>query len=334
MKPLQLKRQIYLLITIAFSAISEKGVSSPSNSIHQKNSEFMYHPALIEELYQNNEVTTTIIDTLTRREITTLIPRRDIEGGAVPIQISRNPNFAMQEIYRIAEEEIAEKNITSDKEKNRIRAQTSSEKLGTADPEVIEGVALAVADSPASKLMEMFLKLDDFKKYANHIFMESIQLKESELLKRHIVVSDNVKDKIKFQYSKIKISGSEFSQTLRYEMSAETKEMGVRAKKGGGLNQSVIPVIIVAWEIDPLFKDDPQYKQEGVLMNNGSFTIQPYIDENGTVDPHRSIILYHIYIKLERSNLAMEILSAIFRDSVARTTLYDLATAMRREASR
>ena len=69
-------------------------------------------------------------------------------------------------------------------------------------------------------------------------------------------------------------------------------------------------------------------------MNNGSFTIQPYIDENGTVDPHRSIILYHIYIKLERSNLAVEILSAIFKDSVARTTLYDLATAMRREAGR
>ena len=117
-------------------------------------------------------------------------------------------------------------------------------------------------------------------------------------------------------------------------MSRDTKEVGVRAKKGGELIQSVIPVIIVAWEIDPLFKDAPQYKQEGVLMNNGSFTIQPYIDENGTVDPHRSIILYHIYIKLERSNLAVEILSAIFKDSVARTTLYDLATAMRREAGR
>lgn len=332
MKILQLKRHIYLLIAAALSVISEKGVSSPSNSIHQKNSEFMCHSILIEELYQNNEVTTTIIDTLTRREITTLIPRRDIEGGTVPIQISRNPNFAIQEIYRIAEEEIAEKNITSDKEKNRIRAQISSEKLGTVDPEVIEGVALAVADSPASKLMEMFLKLDDFKKYASHIFRESMELKESELLKKHIVIPDNIKDKIKFQYSKIKISGSEFSQTLRYEMSAETKEIGVRTKKGK-LNQDV-QVIIVAWEIDPLFKDDPEYKQEGVLMNNGSFTIQPYIDENGTVDPHRSIILYHIYIKLERSNLAMEILSAIFRDSVARTTLYDLATAMRREAGR
>lgn len=328
MNAIQLKCQIYLLIAAALSVISEKGF--PSNSIHQKNSEFMCHPVLIEELYQNNEVTTTIIDTLTRREIATLLPRRDIEEGAVPIQISRNPNFAIQEIYRIAEEEIAEKNITSDKEKNRIRAQISSEKLGTVDPEIIEGVALAVSDSPASKLMEMFLKLDDFKKYANHIFMESIQLKESELLKKHIAFSD----KIKFQYSKIKISGSEFSQTLRYEMSQDTKEVGARAKKGGELNQRVIPVIIVAWEIDPLFKDDPQYKQEGVLMNNGSFTIQPYIDENGTVDPHRSIILYHIYIKLERSNLAMEILSTIFRDSVARTTLYDLATAMRREASR
>ncbi len=294
----------------------------------------MCHPILIEELYQNNEVTTTIIDTLTRREIATMISRQDIEGGAVPIQISRKPTFAIQEIYRLAEEEITEKNITSEKEKNRIRAEISSEKLGAVDPEVIEGVALAVSDSPPSKLMEMFLKLDDFKKYASHIFMESIQLKESELLKKHIILSDKLSDKIKFQYSKIKISGSEFSQTLRYEMSRDTKEVGVRAKKGGELIQSVIPVIIVAWEIDPLFKDAPQYKQEGVLMNNGSFTIQPYIDENGTVDPHRSIILYHIYIKLERSNLAVEILSAIFKDSVARTTLYDLATAMRREAGR
>ncbi len=319
-------RQIHLSISVAIfaalSAISEKGLSSPSNGIYQKNSEFMCHPALIEELYQKNEVTTTIIDTLTRREIATMIPRRDIEGGTVPIQISRKPGFAIQEIYRIAEEEITEKNITSDKEKNRIRARISSEKLGTVDEEVIEGVALAIANSPASKLMEMFLKLDDFKKYSPHIFMESIELKESELSQKHI----------KFQYSKIKISGSEFSQTLRYEMSRETKEIGVHTKNGK-LNQSV-QVIIVAWEIDPLFKDDPHYKQEGVLMNNGSFTIQPYIDENGTVDPHRSIILYHIYIKLERSNFAMEILSAIFRDSVARTTLYDLATAMRREASR
>lgn len=327
-QPPSIKYRICFVLVIALSVIPATGFSFPSNGIYQKNSKFMYHPTLIEELYQKNSVTIATIDTLSRRELLTVTPRKGIETGSVPIQIFREPRFAIQEIYRIAEEKIVENNITSAEEKNKIRARIFAEKLGMVDKQAIEGVAIAIADSPASKIIQIFLKLENFKHYTPNVFLESIHLKKELLVKRGLPVPDNVH----FQYSKIKISGAQFSQTLRYEMSSEANEVWLHAKNGK--QNHTIETAVVAWEIDPLFKDDAEHKQEGVLMNNGSFIIQPYIDENGTVNPNRSIILYHIYIKLEPSSLLVEFLEDLFKDSIAKNVLLELASAMRREASR
>lgn len=318
-------RQIYFLISAAVYLTPDSAFSS--NRIYQKNSKFMRQPTFIEDLYQKNSVAISSIDTLTRTELRTLISRHDLEKGDIAVQTFRDPRFAIPEIYRIAEERIIENNVTSAEEKNKIRAEVFAEKLGVTDKQAIEGVALAVADSPPSKIMSIFLKLGDFKDYAPKVFLKSIHLESEELSKRKITASSE----IQFQYSKIKISGAEFAQMLRYEISSETNQVQVYTKQGK--QSQSIETILVAWEIDPLFKEDPEYRQDGVLINSGSFMIQPYIDKNGLVHADQSIILYHIYIKLEPSNYLMEIVQDLFKTSVVSNVLYDLATALRREAA-
>ena len=66
-------------------------------------------------------------------------------------------------------------------------------------------------------------------------------------------------------------------------------------------------------------------------MNNGFFRVELYVQEDGVMDPHRSLILYHIYIKVDPLNFLIDILSSLFRESEARSTLYTLANALRKE---
>ena len=66
-------------------------------------------------------------------------------------------------------------------------------------------------------------------------------------------------------------------------------------------------------------------------MNNGLFMVEPYVQENGVVDPSRSIILYHVYIKVDPLNFVMDVLSTLFRESEARSAIYSLANALRKE---
>lgn len=295
--------------------------------------QFMHHPTFIEELQTTHRIVTTTIDTLTRRQLSTPHSRTDIEAGAVPIQLFRRPRHAAQELYRIAEEQIealesSENRSLSIKEKMKLREQVFNEKKDEVDHQVIEGVALALAYAPVSKIMSLFWNLNSFHHYVPDVFLESAELNERELKDREISLTEG----IKFQYSRIRIAGVEFSQTIRYEVRSELKHF---QRQIAGKRETVpLECLTVSWEIDPLFKEDRLFGQRGVLMNSGRFIIQPYVTADGSVDPSRSVMIYHIYIKIDPINYLINVLHELFSESEARGVITQMASAMRREALR
>lgn len=268
------------------------------------------HPTMfIEELARTHHIRTS----------QNTFSRKDLENGALAVDIFKNPFHAPQEIYRLALEAIEEKmreedHTLSDEEKQAMIRSFLEEKANTVDHQVIEGAAVGIAQTPVSKIMDLFLHLGDFKNYVPNIFLNSIHITPQELKERGIVPLPH----IEYQFSKIKIASVEFTHTLRYEITSYQKN-GVEGK-------------LVSWEMaSPKFDRDPTYPKQGVLMNNGLFMVEPYVQENGAIDPSRSIILYHVYIKVNPLNFVMDILSPLFLESEARSAIYALANALRKE---
>ncbi len=293
----------------------------------------MHEPTFIEELYKTNQIITTTIDTLTRREMTKIATRDKIEAGDIPIQIFKSSRYAPAEILRLADEyietiETKDKREFSVKEKITIRKDFFHQKKNETDKHVIEGVALAVVLAPVSKIFSLFSDLKRFSEYAPDYFLKSIELDSAILKSKKISAPEN----IKFQYSKVQISGVEFSHTLRYEISSEKKPF--KKTIAGGEEAIDLQCITVAWEVDPLFKDDPLWGQKGVLVNSGRFVIEPYVEQDGFVNPESSVILYHIYIKIDPQNFLINKILPLFRGSEARDVLTKLAGAMREEAKK
>lgn len=269
----------------------------------------MHQTLYIEELARTHHIQTS----------QNTFSRKDLEEGALAIDIFKNPFTSPQEIYRLAMEAIEEKTREEnrsllDEEKQEILRSFLEEKANTVDSQVIEGVAVGIIPASVSKIMDIFLHLENFKNYAPNIFFNSLHIPPPELKERGIVPLPH----IEYQFSKIKIASVEFTHTLRYEITSYQKN-SLEGK-------------LVAWEIaSPKFDRDPIYPRQGVLMNNGLFRVEPYVQEDGVMDPHRSLILYHIYIKVDPLNFLIDILSSLFRESEARSTLYTLANALRKE---
>ncbi len=268
------------------------------------------HPTMfIEELARTHHIQTS----------QNTFSRKDLEAGALAIDIFKNPFYAPQEIYRLALEAIEEKmreedRTLSDEEKQAIIRSFLEEKANTVDNQVIEGAAMGIAPTSASKIMDLFSNLSNFKNYVPNIFLNSIHITPQGLKERGIVPLPH----IEYQFSKIKIASVEFTHTLRYEMTSYQKN-GYKGK-------------LVAWEMAaPKFDRDPTYPKQGVLMNNGLFMVEPYVQEDGVIDPTRSIILYHVYIKVDPLNFVMDVLSTLFRESEARSAISSLANALRKE---
>ena len=293
---------------VILSTWARHGFAASDNLTYRKNALFMQPILYIEELARTHHIQTS----------QNTFSRQDLEDGTLAIEIFKNPISAPQEIYRLAleaiEEKTKEEHSLSDEEKQNIIRNFLEEKANTADSQVIEGVAVGIAPTPVSKVIDLFLHLEKFKTYVPHIFLESIHLTPLELKERSIVPLPH----IEYQFSKNKIASVEFTHTLRYEITSYQKN-GLEGK-------------LVAWEIaSPKFDRDPTYPRHGVLMNNGLFRVEPYVDANGMIDPTRSLILYHVYIKVNPLNFAMEVLSRLFRESEARSAIYSLANALRKE---
>ncbi|HBQ20370.1 MAG: hypothetical protein A2Z91_05350 [Deltaproteobacteria bacterium GWA2_38_16] len=288
---------------IVLSTWGREGFAASSqNLIQYKNSLFMHRPTFIEELYETQQILTS----------KNTFNRRDIEEGAIPIELFQKTYYSPQEIYRLAKETIEESENNgenlSDPQKQALVQTLFQEYSNTIDSQVMEGVALAIAPASIDKIFSAFSRLEDFKRYVPNVFLESSHLTLDQLKKRRIVKLEN----IEYQFSKVKIASVEFTHTLRYEITREEKPK---------------QRITVAWEIDPLFERDREFSQKGVLMNNGLFIIEPY-------DAHRSIILYQVYIKVDPLNAIMRIFSDIFKESEAKAVIHALANAMRMEAQK
>lgn len=308
------------LAMIVFCTLARHGWAE-SNIIFRKNSLFMYQVSMIDSLYKNNQIQTSKDG---------LFSRQMIEDGKIPLELFDAPVYAVQEIFREANEEIEkimdERALTED-EKQDIIQKKFLELANTQDPQVIEGAALAIAPAPPHKLMQIFLQLDHFTRYAPEIFLESTQLQPKDIQSRTIVKLPH----IEYQYSKIKIRSVTFTHVLRYEISSEKKIF--KSLTPNGLQDTSLDCYTVAWEIDPSFEHDREFPQKGVHMNNGVFLIEPYVNVHGIADPNRSLILYHIYIKLEKLTFLLEPVKDLLIDSTASSIIFTLADAMRKEAS-
>ena len=291
------------------STWARHGFAATENLTYRKNALFMHQTMFIEELARTNQIQTS----------QNTFSRKDLEDGALAVDIFKNPFYAPQEIYRSALEAMEEKTreeerTLSDEEKQAMIRSFLEEKANTVDSQVIEGVAVGISPTPVSKVMDLFLHLENFKNYVPNIFLNSIHITPQELKERGIVPLSH----IEYQFSKIKIASVEFTHTLRYEMTSYQKN-GAEGK-------------LVAWEMaPPKFDRDSLYPKQGVLMNNGLFMVEPYVQEDRTIDPTRSIILYHVYIKVDPLNFVMDVLSTLFRESEARSAIYSLANALRKE---
>ncbi|MBI3019359.1 MAG: hypothetical protein HYY61_05665 [Deltaproteobacteria bacterium] len=296
-------------IIAILSTWAKHGFAATDNLTYRKNALFMHQTIFIEEIVRTNHLQTS----------QNMFSRKDLEDGALAIDIFKNPFYAPQEIYRLALEAVEEKTreenrFLSDKEKQAIIRNFLEEKANTVDSQVIEGVAVGIAPTPVSKVMDLFLHLENFQNYVPNIFLNSVHITPQELKERGIIPLPHVE----YQFSKIKIASVEFTHTLRYEITSYQKN-GVEGK-------------LVAWEMAaPKFDRDPVYPRQGVLMNNGLFMVEPYVQEDGTIDPTRSLILYHVYIKVDPLNFVMDILSILFRESEARSAIHALANALRKE---
>ncbi|OGQ18043.1 MAG: hypothetical protein A3B70_05550 [Deltaproteobacteria bacterium RIFCSPHIGHO2_02_FULL_40_11] len=298
---------------VVFSSWARVGLSTTDNLIHLKNSLFMHLPTFIEELYHTDQVITS----------DKLFSRATIEMGEVPLEVFSNPRYAPEELNRMIQHEIE---IQEDQhqglelskhQKTLIRKQIYGQYANQKDPQVIEGVALTLAEGSSEKIYRLFQNLGNFHTYAPTIFLESHELTPEELRHKNQVQPHN----IAFQYARVRIAQVEFTHTLRYEMTREEKTFG----------EVTLPCFTVAWEIEPELKEDPQFVQKGVVMNNGQFFIQPYVQENGLVDPNRSVILFHIYVRIDPLNVVMETLKNIFIQSEAKNALDELVRALRKQ---
>ena len=304
-----LKLALHCFVAV-LSTWARQGFAATDNLTYRKNALFMHQTSFIEELTHTNQIQTS----------ENTFSRADLEQGSIPIEIFKNPLYAPQEVYRLALEAIEEKTheenrTLSDEEKQALIRKFFEEKANTVDTQVIEGVAVAIAKTSVSKVMELFSHLENFKNYVPNVFLNSLHLTPQELKERGVVGLPA----IEYQFSKIKIASVEFTHTLKYEITSYQKN-GVECK-------------LVAWEIAaPKFDRDWAYPRQGVLMNNGLFMVEPYIQENGIVDLTRSVILYHVYIKVDPLNFVMDLLSTLFRESEARSAIYALANALRKEA--
>ncbi len=292
------------------------------NIIHRKNTLFMYKVTMIDSLYRQNQIQTSHHGLFTREKV---------EDGQIPLELFDAPVYSYPEIFREANDDIErlmDERAVSDTEKQEIIQKKFIELANTKDPQVIEGAALAVAPTNPQNLMHIFLQLNEFQRYAPEVFLESRHISPDEIRSRQIVKLPN----IEYQFSKIKIRSVTFTHTLRYEVSSEKKMFTVLTDTG--TESKLLDLYTVAWEIDPSFEHDRTFPQKGVHMNNGIFLVQPYVAANGIVDPYRSLILYHIYIKMEKLNFLLEPISNLLIDSTASSVIFSLADAMRKEAMR
>lgn len=322
----------FIFMILFLFSYSSAVIALSDNAIQRKNSLFMHRISLVEELYKTNQI--LIMEESKINQIPRVkekYTRQQIESGKVLIELFKNPLFSPHEIYRIAHEEIEdaeeEGEKLSDQIKQNIFQRIFEEKAGKIDSQVIEGVAVALTPGQPQKVVKLFLKLAHFKEYVPHIFLESQHLTEEFLKNKNVIKPKNRE----FQFSKIKIASVDFSHTLQYELTEDSKEFLIQTPQG--LQKKSLPYMTISWEISPQFMSDPVYGPKGVLMNNGVLLIYPFVTENGAIDFSQSIIVYHIYIKVDPLNALMQILSNIFKDSIAKSIIHDLTYAMRKEAS-
>ena len=311
-----------VFFSIGFS-IAWKNSLFSENNIDKANRTFMHQPTMMSELYQSNRIITRTKDILGFSQ-ESVYSRTKIEAGEIPIQIFEEPRYTFSELIRTAEDYVIEMKYTtkrdiSVKERVKLKEVFIKEHQNKTDDQVIECVALAIANAAPIKIMNLFLRLDHYERYAPSVFKKSLELTLEDLKEKHIVPRKN----IKYQFSKIDIASVEFTHTLKYEVSSEKQNQQTEPKEMEGY--------LVSWEIDSDFKEDKKFPQEGILVNSGRFMIYPYVMSTGTVDESRSLIIYQIYVKIDPLKGLMKHMSLLVKDSSARSTLKELASAMQQE---
>ncbi|MBI4041462.1 MAG: hypothetical protein HY390_06320 [Deltaproteobacteria bacterium] len=286
-----------------------------TNIVHTRNMLFMHRPTIIEEqLYAKGFIKTS----------QQKFSRQDLYLGRVPIELFDFPRMAPQEILRRAQEEMEslEENSLTEEENHHIKETILNSYADPIDSQVIEGIALTWVDAPAEEVYAISCDLNRFHDFAPHVFLKSVQLTAAALSSRKIFKPKEVE----FQFSHLKFPGIDFKHTLRYEKSTEKIYRTL-----GNVTQE-IPQYIVAWEIDPQFNHDSDYPNKNVFLNNGQFYIEPYLREDGSIDPKSCLVLYHIYIKVDTVSFGFETIEKFIRDSVSNRVLRDLAHALHEKA--
>jgi len=356
--PLPIKVFFHCLIVI-LSTWGRQGFANSTNPLVESNRRFMITPTMIQELYRTTRVITSAFDVYTLSPKKTPHSREAVEGsdgtpGIIPTQVVVESNMAVQELNRLSQEKIAEEEKTRETalsrfEKIVIRRQILRENYNaqedrTIDKGVIEGVSIAISGAPMHTVMEIF---ENFGSYCD--YFEGLSFSEDDIFREGTCGISNVEilsthgitpeENVKYQFAKNEIAGVPFQQTLRYltHRTMQTYEVKIGEKNDPTTGKTIanvisvtVPTISVGWEIDHRFDGEGRpYTSQGVLMNNGQFLIQPYIQADGTIDESRTIILYHIYIKIDPKNYKMGHVDNLFKGPKSRAVIRRLAAALR-----